>query len=213
MKIIETISECLHLDMENLEWWLNEFDISLPGEIVKEAFIAINGHDAYEWSENPIFKHLFDSIKEQYNGQLDEQLLKWETTDNRFVLICDGEVIKCKRHLDNIVRDIQFTKICIASRNAPREFHLTEDDKKILLEYGSLEEDLDQIEWEANLCKYTLKTKSTRRIIDREEAIKLLGRKAWLTSIDRTTFHCSTTRECKKNKNHYIRFESGLPGR
>lgn len=211
MKIIKTISECLHVDMDNLEWWLNEFNISLPGEIVKEAFMADNGLDAYKWPDNPIFKHLFDSIKEQYNGMLEEQLLNWKTIDNRFVLTCDGESVNDKRHLDNIVKEIQQTKIWLAAKNAPREFHLTEEDKKMLLKYGCLEKDLDQIEWEANVCKYTLETKTTKRVINREEAIKLLGREAWLTSIDRTTFHCSTSRQCMKNKNHWVYFETGLP--
>lgn len=96
-------------------------------------------------------------------------------------------------------------------KNAPRDFHLTDEDKNVLLEWGYPEEDLDQIELEANVCEFTqcYKTKADK-VITRDEAIKILGRKEWLSGISRTAFHWNCGRE---NGKKYVHFESGLIGR
>lgn len=93
----------------------------------------------------------------------------------------------------------------------PREFHLTEEDKKICLEAGCNEEDIDYIELEANVCEYEQEFKSRpNKKITREEAIKILGRRDWLYGIIRTSGHWNTVRD-KGNK--VVSFESGFLGR
>ena len=97
------------------------------------------------------------------------------------------------------------------AKNAPREFHLTDEDRKILLDWGNTEAELDQIELEANVCEYTQRFKSRPdRKITRDEAIKILGRREFLSGIERTAFHWNCGRERGKR---YVHFESGLVGR
>ena len=93
----------------------------------------------------------------------------------------------------------------------PREFHLTDDDKKTLLGWGYLEEDLEQIEMECNYCVFTQQFKNKpEKELTRDEVIKKLGRKRFLSGIGRTAFHWN----CGRDKgNIYVHFESGLPGR
>ena len=110
-----------------------------------------------------------------------------------------------------IIRERKEIEQWEAQKNAPREFHLTDEDKKLLLDWGNREEHLDQIELEANVCEYTqrYKNKPDRRIT-RDEAIRILGRTTWLSGIDRTAFHWNCSRE---KGNRYVHFESGLIGR
>ena len=96
-------------------------------------------------------------------------------------------------------------------KNAPREFLLTEDDKELLISWGYLQKDLDQIELEANVCKYeqVFKRKPEKELT-REEVIKKIGRKQYLSGISRTAFHWNC---CRDRGNICISFESGLLGR
>jgi len=70
---------------------------------------------------------------------------------------------------------------------------LTEKDKDLLSSWGYTERDFPQIE-EAT---YSTKTKYELegKPIDREEAIRLLGRLTYLSGISRSAFHWSAARE------------------
>ena len=84
----------------------------------------------------------------------------------------------------------------------------TDKDKQFLLEkiYGGLkktfEEDLPQIEEAADVTKYSLikyeednwRGKYDEKRISRTEAIRILGRKGWLSGLSRAAFHMSAVR-------------------
>lgn len=69
---------------------------------------------------------------------------------------------------------------------------LTAADKKILLEWGFLEKDFQQIEeaLQKSKTKYKLRDKP----ISREEAIRLLGQRLYLSGIARSAFHYTAVR-------------------
>lgn len=88
---------------------------------------------------------------------------------------------------------------------------LTEDDEKILLEMGCPAEDIPQIR-DAALTKYTRYTlyeneKSAGKRIGEKEAIRLLGRKMWLSGLERSAFHCSAARKIEGSE-AFILFDS-----
>lgn len=68
---------------------------------------------------------------------------------------------------------------------------LTKEDKKLLLGWGYIKKDLDQIEVATSLTRYTYKGK----LICDERACELLGREEYLSGISRSAFHWSATRE------------------
>ena len=75
---------------------------------------------------------------------------------------------------------------------------LTGDDEKILLEIGCPAEDIPQIR-DAALTKYTRYTlyeneKRAGKRISEKEAIRLLGRKMWLSGLSRSAFHYNAAR-------------------
>lgn len=73
---------------------------------------------------------------------------------------------------------------------------LTENDKRILSEWGYRRSDYPQIERATNvsITIYKIETEKTNRKISRDEAIKVLGREKWLSGIARSAFHWSATR-------------------
>lgn len=75
---------------------------------------------------------------------------------------------------------------------------LNNDDKKWLLELGDTEEDSWQIEQalNANITKYTIDGIS----VSRDEVIRLLGRKQFISGISRSAFHYTAARETEKGK-------------
>lgn len=70
---------------------------------------------------------------------------------------------------------------------------LTNEDKTLLLSWGYLEEDFGQIE------KALQKSKTTYELgdfsISREEAIRTLGRRQYLSGIARSAFHRTAARD------------------
>ncbi len=70
---------------------------------------------------------------------------------------------------------------------------LTKEDKDLLLSWGHTEQDLPQIK-EAT-CSTKTKYELEGEPIDRDEAIRLLGRTAYLSGISRSAFHWSAARE------------------
>lgn len=81
---------------------------------------------------------------------------------------------------------------------------LTKKDKEQLLKWGYLEEDIYDIEKTMG-CIKILSFKSARYITF-NDAIRMIGRKEWLSGIARTTFHGSAMRTGKNNR-HSIYFE------
>lgn len=75
---------------------------------------------------------------------------------------------------------------------------LNNDDKKWLLELGHTEEDFFQIEQalNANITKYTIDGVP----VSRDEAIRLLGRKQFISGISRSAFHYTAARETANGK-------------
>jgi hypothetical protein len=160
-----------------------------------------------------IVRHIFQTVIDRYEAQLDKNKFKMhlQFDDPDPHLEYDGKRIRYYQNLDNIIREQKEIEQWEAQKSAPREFHLTDEDRKTLLDWGNSEEDLDQIELEANVCEFTqcYKSKPDRKIT-RDEAIKILGRKQFLSGIDRAAFHWNCGRE---NGNRYVHFESGIVGR
>lgn len=84
------------------------------------------------------------------------------------------------------------------------EMKLTNRDKEILSAWGHSEEDLKQIEEATRKTVYELNSKEK---ISCEEAIKLIGRKAFLSGISRSAFHWSASRYTKDG-NDFVSFDS-----
>lgn len=215
MNISNLITECLNIDTNQIDMMLVKYGITLDKNDMKRMLQNCLYHKNFDLLQEMIAQYIFECIKDTYKDQLEPEKFQHSYDNCLFVLKYDGIEIKGKMHLDSISKEIREDKEWEEKRKAPREFHLTEEDKKILLDGGVPESELDQIEWEANVCQYTLENKTqTIGKINREDAIKLLGRERWLWGIHRTAFHWSTSHECLKyKKNQYVCFESGLPGR
>lgn len=214
MTITNLLNQCLNIDTEQIDKLLDSFEVTLDKAAMKRMLDNCIYQRNFNLLQEHIVRHVFETVKEAYKNELQPEKFDYSFNNQIFVLKYDGEKIKGKMHLDSISKEIKWAKEWEEKRNAPREFHLTKEDRKMLLDGGANEEDLDQVEWEANVCRYTLRGKTRNiREINREEAIGLLGRKSWLWGIDRTAFHWSTSQECLKNKSHEVSFESGLPGR
>ena len=69
---------------------------------------------------------------------------------------------------------------------------LTNEDKVLLLDWGYTEKDFAQIEEAFQKSKTTYELGSTP--ISRDEAIRLLGRRQYLSGIARSAFHRSAAR-------------------
>lgn len=78
---------------------------------------------------------------------------------------------------------------------------LTEQDKQTLRDFGHPESDMRQLCEAARRCKYTDEHGNR---ISAEKAIKLLGRKTWLSGISRAAFHATAGRE---ENNNYVSFD------
>ena len=96
-------------------------------------------------------------------------------------------------------------------RKEKSDLTLTEKDKAYLLEMDVPAEDFRQIE-EVALPKYTRYTlyenESERgKRISRAEAIRLLGRRTWLSGLSRSAFHYSACRNIEGGQS-FILFDS-----
>lgn len=81
---------------------------------------------------------------------------------------------------------------------------LTNGDKKILSSWGHSEDDLKQIEEATRKTVYELNGKER---ISCQEAINLIGRKAFLSGISRSAFHWSASRYTEDG-NNFVSFDS-----
>lgn len=88
---------------------------------------------------------------------------------------------------------------------------LTAEDKKILREcFGESEKDIEQIEEFLDETVYELIDNKTgaEKKISAKKAIKLLGRRAFLAGLDRSTFHWSAVIDVSDNEDLYVFFDS-----
>lgn len=72
---------------------------------------------------------------------------------------------------------------------------LLKEDKKMLLNWGYLEEDLKQIQRAINKTNYILTDKQTENKITSEKAKDILGTEKFLSGISRSAFHWSAMRD------------------
>lgn len=158
---------------------------------------------------NDLIKTIFDKTIEKHGEGLERDKFTMVIDGVRSNLLYDGYGMIFKSSFDDARHRIQVAEEWKRLKAAPREFKLTAADKKMLLDGGCLEEDLEWIEIECNVCHYTVETKNTTKSISREEAIRLLGRKKYLWGVERACFHCSAVQDVNKNKN--VCFESGSP--
>lgn len=77
-------------------------------------------------------------------------------------------------------------------------YKLTDDDKKYLKKYGD-DDDIEQIQRCLDEDGFVMTDRFNRRI-DAETAIKMLGKEDFLSSLDRSCFHWSTTSGEGKNQ-------------
>ena len=84
---------------------------------------------------------------------------------------------------------------------------LTNEDKKLLKNWGYPDEDLTQIERATTKTKYELARTSfntSENKISTDEAIEILGRKEYLSGIARSAFHWSACRQNEKGQTVYF---------
>lgn len=81
---------------------------------------------------------------------------------------------------------------------------LTNRDKEILSSWGYTEKDIKQIEETIKKTVYELNSKEK---ISCQDAIKLIGRKAFLSGISRSAFHWSASRYTNDG-NNFVSFDS-----
>lgn len=207
------VLKCLGVNKDIVENLQMDFGVTLSEEAVDKAIRHFGHWGNKDDVQMILVRHIFNTVIDRYKDRLDEKkfVKKIQFNDPDPWLEYDGERVRRYQNLDAIVREQKEHEQWVAQKSAPREFHLTDEDKKILLEWGNTEEDLDQIELEANVCEFTqcYKSKPDRKIT-RDEAIKILGRREFLSGIDRAAFHWNCGRT---NGNRYVHFESGIVGR
>lgn len=203
------VCKCLGLNTRLIEDLEIEFDVTVSEEAMEDALEHFKTWRRPEDMQTMIVRHIFQTVVNRYKDRLDEKKFVFHIHEP--YLEYDGQRIWRYQNLDAIIREQKEVEQWEAQKNAPREFLLTDEDKKILLDWGNTEEDLDQIELEANVCVFTQLYKSKpERPITRDEAIKLLGRREFLSGIDRTAFHWTAERQ---NGNKRVSFDSGIVGR
>ena len=85
---------------------------------------------------------------------------------------------------------------------------LSEEDKKILREWGYMEEDMEQIERGISKTQYFLENQTTGKSekITPEQARNILGTEQFLSGLSRSCFHYNSGRESEDGQ--YISFDS-----
>ena len=210
---MEFICNCLVFNDEYIDKLFTEFDVDMDESEIYEVLDACHDQKNYKLFGNMIIRRIFTAVQNEYVEKgLKEDLFTWSINNQGSELCYAGKEIKHKSQLEAIIREKKEAEQWLAQKNAPREFLLTDKDKKILLGAGYLNKDMELIEIEANVCQYTRHKKGLDYEIERDEAIEALGRENWLYGIGRTAFHWDTIRDCKHGKDT-ISFESGIVGR
>lgn len=83
-------------------------------------------------------------------------------------------------------------------------FKLTDEDKRLLREWGYPEEDFPQIEEAARRSRYEIENKK----ITCQAAIGILGREKFLSGIVRSAFHWTSVR--KSEDGRHVFFDSSI---
>ncbi len=209
--IMATVCKAINFDADMIVRLADKYETNVTDEQMNDALDYCKSTGDLSNLSTMLVRYIFLNLIDRYKEDLDEDKFKWSPMGSNPSIEYAGEEIKSNMHLRSIVREKKEIEQWEAQKNAPREFRLTDEDKKILLSWGNREDELDQIELEANVCEYTqcYKSKPDRKIT-RDEAIKLLGRRNFLSGIERTAFHWNCGRE---RGNRYVHFESGLVGR
>jgi len=209
--ITATVCKAINFDADMIDRLAEKYETNVTDEQMNDALDYCKSKGDLSDLSTMLVRYIFLNLIDRYKEDLDEDKFKWSPMGSNPSIEYAGEEIKSNMHLRSIVREKKEIEQWEAQKNAPREFRLTDEDKKILLSWGNREDELDQIELEANVCEYTqcYKSKPDRKIT-RDEAIKLLGRREFLSGIERTAFHWNCGRE---RGNRYVHFESGIVGR
>lgn len=209
--IMATVCKAINFDADMIDRLAEKYETNVTDEQMNDALDYCKSKGDLSDLSTMLVRYIFLNLIDRYKEDLDEDKFKWSPMGCSPSIEYAGEEIKSNMHLRSIVREKKEDEQWEAQKNAPREFNLTDEDKKILLSWGNREDELDQIELEANVCEYTqcYKSKPDRKIT-RDEAIKLLGRREFLSGIERTAFHWNCGRE---RGNRYVHFESGIVGR
>lgn len=210
-EIMATVCKAINFDADMIDRLADKYETNVTDEQMNNALDYCKSKGDLSDLSTMLVRYIFLNLIDRYKEDLDESKFKWSPMGSNPSIEYAGEEIKSNMHLRSIVREKKEIEQWEAQKNAPREFRLTDEDKKILLSWGNREDELDQIELEANVCEYTqcYKSKPDRKIT-RDEAIKLLGRREFLSGIERTAFHWNCGRE---RGNRYVHFESGIVGR
>lgn len=84
---------------------------------------------------------------------------------------------------------------------------LTNEDKELLAIWGNTKEHIAQIEEALNKSTYVLmkaENNNSMRKITAKDAIKLLGKKEFLSGLDRSAFHFTSVREIPDTEGQYV---------
>ena len=210
-EILATVCKAINFDADMIDRLSDRYNVKITDEQVNDALDYCKCNGDLKSLSMMLVRDIYTNFMERYKQDLDIRKFSWNPNPDKAIISYDGDEIKSDSHMRSIVYDMKEEAAWEAQKNAPREFHLTDEDKKLLREWGYPEDDLDQIELEANVCEYTqcYKSKPDRQIT-RDDAIRLIGRKEFLSGISRTAFHWNCGRE---RGNRYVHFESGIVGR
>lgn len=210
-EIMAVVCNAINLNTDMIEKLSSKFEVEVTNEAVGKILDYCRSKGDLSEFSTMLVRFIYTTVLERYEADLGLKKFVWKSEGDEPYIEYDGQRIVSNMQLRAMVREKKEITQWEAQKNAPREFHLTDEDKKILLDWGEEEKNFDQIELEANVCEYTqcFKSKPDRKIT-RDEAIKILGRYEWLSGIHRTAFHwdCGRTRG-----DRYVHFESGLVGR
>ena len=211
---MEFICNSLSLNDEFVDKLFTAFDVDMDESQVHDILDACAQSNNYHEFGNRLIAEIYDTVIENNtgdNGPLSEDDFKYNVDNYCSTLEYKGQLINSQKQLTNIINDQKKHEQWEAQKAEPREFHLTDDDKQLLLNSGYRPEDMDQIELECNVCVYErYYSRKPNQPLTRDEVIKLLGRENWLHGIGRTAFHWSTEHE---KGNIRIGFDSGIIGR
>ena len=213
--MMESVCKAIGLNTDMIADLSEKYEVEVSEKQMADALDYCNRNNDLNALGWLLVRYIYKGFVEKYAGDIDEQKIECDAKGDEPYIKYDGEVIVSDMHLRRIIKERKEAEQDTAQLAAPRDFHLTEADKKILLEYGSRPDDLDWIELEANVCRYILNKPdgSEDHDIDRDEAIRLMGRKKFLYNLDRTAFHWSTTEYELLRGRRSVSFESGLLGR
>lgn len=211
---MEAICKAVDFNVALIEKLSKSFEVEITDDRFEMALEYCRRNGSLQSLTMILVREIYETFVERHSADTDRSKFLCHPGGNEPWIKYDDVEIKSEMHIASIIKEQKEREQDEEQRTAPRDFHLTEADKKLLLDHGCNPEDLDWIELEANVCRYFLNKPNgnLERVIERDEAIRLLGRSSWLYGLDRTAFHWSTEREVLRGK-RTVSFESGLMGR